>query len=211
MEPLFQADHAFQIERKEKLSTAVSFSVGLAVICCSIINFGIEKARFANGGDWWKAVPFVASAACVILFAYHCKRFFFGNEYAHLPFSRDLKGLQNQWKASHGHLSNEAATAGFYDQVEGLYIEGATHNASVNDRRSSALYWMNAFVFAGILLALSGSALVVIENKLAQKVDRNGNPAATSPAASPAATSPAANANDKRARQQSSKEVVIGR
>ncbi len=138
---VFQCDYEFQLSRKDKLNTSANFSIGLGVICASILRFGYEETIFGSSYICLQSLFGVVSSMALSVFCYFVFKFYYGVAYTYMPLAKELNELKQKWESTHGHLKGkDSAEVGFNNQLESYYIKGASDNALANERRSTALY-----------------------------------------------------------------------
>ena len=165
MNDFFEKTYYFELERKDKLVTAVSFPIGLSAISASLINYAIEKGPIdLPFSGIIIALIFFAAIAIALIIAYGI-RFFVTFEYKYIGKSEKFSDwMEDLVRHKTEFPGAEDPLATFNIGLAKSFAKSADHNATNNDQRSSLLFMMNAFAAASLVFSICGSGIVALGN-----------------------------------------------
>lgn len=161
---LQKESYYFEIERKDKLNSSLSFPVGIIALMAGAVSV-MSKAVSLPPSDSQKIliVLLLLAGDCLVVSCYYLVRTYWGHPYKYMPYSGELveyrKKLYEFYVASG---KTPQAAESISDQELGEYIvseyaAGATFNAKSNNKKSATLFKSNAFIIAALALVVSAS------------------------------------------------------
>ncbi len=159
---LHKESYYFEIERKDKLNSSLSFPVGVIALLGGAVSV-MSKAISLPPSDTQKVliVLLVLAGVCLVISCYYLVRTYWGHPYKYMPYSGELleyrKKLYEFYLASgqEEQTADSASDQELCDYIISEYAAGATFNAKSNNVKSATLFKANAFIVAVLALVVS--------------------------------------------------------
>jgi hypothetical protein len=156
----FQSAYKNEAERRSQLSSLLPIPLGLFTVIGGAV-YGMAQGLHPPL-EGWETVCAVLLAMAVALgmaAAFNLVRFQFGHRYRYLPRSEEIEAFRasletyyaNQGR--YGSIVDDEVTA----NIQGDYVNFASFNAQVNDKKTHLLYITNSFLASCALAALAAS------------------------------------------------------
>lgn len=168
---LYESIHLHELEHRERIQARMQVSLGLAVALASGLAYLFQGADLHAGSFTFFAFAalFLVSSVALALASYHLVRVFWKFNYREIPVAQIVREYEGE---SHAYLhssppppelvalgggvtADQAFKNDFDDFLIEKFVNSATHNAGVNERRANHLYSANREI-----LITAGAALV---------------------------------------------------
>ncbi|MDE0880861.1 MAG: hypothetical protein OSB00_19725, partial [Sphingomonas bacterium] len=196
MHEFFKEEFYFQIARKDRLQQAVAFPVGLALASATVLKAAWDGVDLASDSVWFMVGIILASTLPLCGFVFYGFKFFVGHEYAYLPLTTEY----DDFVAGFGDISGSDASEELAKALHLSYVRGAAHNARKNEKRSSALYYMNLTVAISLLSGAMATGLIDVTSRI-KNVRENTSTSSTTTSTTTTSTTSSSTSNDKRRSQ----------
>lgn len=159
---LHKESYFFEIERKDKLNSSLSFPVGVIALLGGAVSV-MSKAVSLPPSDAQKIliVLLVLAGICLVVSCYYLVRTYWGHPYKYMPYPGELLEYRNNlytFYLASGQamqLADSTSDRELSDYIASEYAADATFNAKSNNAKSATLFKANAFIIAVLALVVS--------------------------------------------------------
>lgn len=155
--------HASEVERKDRLDSAISFIATVLVFVLGLLGLLLDKHHLPREGVYGivfaavTVLAFFAVLSCVVLLALAWIRPQYG--FAEYAVNLDWQHYNYVKKARESGIDQSTADADFWEDVIDMLVKSASENAWLNTRKSGFVSWARLVAVAAVTLALMASVL----------------------------------------------------
>lgn len=157
-------NYFFEIERKDKLNSSLTFPVGIIALMVGAISVMAKAISLPPSDNQKFLIVFLLLAGiCLVISCYYLVRTYWGHPYSYMPYSSELLDYRTrlyEFYIDSGKSPQEAGDAannGLDAYVTDQYASDATFNAKTNNTKSAILFKANAFIIASLALIVSSA------------------------------------------------------
>jgi len=153
---LYERLYFHEIDAREQLNSRLQLPLSLIVVLAGAFAYLLQTADHAltSFAAYLFRTSLILMGASFLVGTYSFVRAAWGHNYKFIPYAQQIAAIVEQLKEYDVKYATTVADKLTAEYLRGYLIEGATNNASNNDRRSAYLHWSNMGVVATSAFAL---------------------------------------------------------